>query len=98
MSFNEPSQASCEALTGGSEKTVTLDVVNYLRVDSGINDIVYVKFNWASGDTEVSSTNFDVRIPASGDFEFASRHNNAPRLFNARVLCATSGRVAFWGW
>lgn len=98
MSFLEP-WSLCEAIVSNTAETVTLSgVVNYLRIQNGINAIVWLKFNWVSGDTECSATNFDVRMPAYDSFEFAHDHPTAPKLNNVRVLCATSGRIGFWGW
>jgi len=89
----------CETVVGATAETVTLSgVVNYLRIQNGINDRAWLKFNWNAGDTEVSGTNFDVCISAYGYFEFEHDHPTAPRLFNVRVLCATGGSIGFWGW
>ena len=91
--------SDCEAIVGATAETVTLTgITNYMRIDSAINDLVYIKFNWETGDTEVSATNFDVHLGAYGDFEWIARFSTDPGWFNARVISATSGRVTFMGW
>ena len=96
---NDSFWQECNALTGNTAASVTLDHArNYLRISSAIDDIVYIKFNWATGDTEVSATNFDVLLTSRGSFEFKHEHPSAPKLKNVRVICATSGRLGFMGW
>lgn len=98
MGFHEPDWYVCEAIVGNTAETVDLSIINYLRVQSNINDVVYILFNWITGETEVSATNFVVRLAAYGSFEWKAEHNSAPKLFNVRIISATGGRVAFWGW
>ena len=98
MGYNEPTFQSCEAVTGATAETVELNIKSYLRIDNDIGDTVYIRLNWAAGDTEVSATNFAVAIRPYESFEFKHEHPTSPALFNMRVICATSGRLGLLGW
>lgn len=89
----------CEAIVGATAETITItDLVNYLRIDNGIADELYLKFNWTTGDTEVSATNFDAVLTDYLDLEIIRRSPSFPKIKNVRVICATSGSIAFMGW
>jgi len=89
----------CNAIVGATAETVTITgLVNYLRISSGIADELYLKFNWAVGDTEVSATNFDAVLSNYEFLEIIRRSPSFPKIKNVRVICATGGSIAFWGW
>lgn len=89
----------CNAVVGATAETVAITgLVNYLRIDNGIADELYLKFNWTVGDTEVSATNFDAVLTDYLALEIIRRDPSFPKIKNVRVICATGGSVAFWGW
>jgi hypothetical protein len=99
MGQNDTLSQDCEAVAAATAETVSLDVTNHLLISSGINDQVYIKFNWATGDTEVSASNFDLCLEAYGRWEFRKHEcPSAPTLKNVRVICATLGSISFMGW
>ena len=99
MAQNDTFWQHCEAIANDTAETIAIDsAVNYLRINSGINDLVYVKFNWATGDDEVSATDFDICLSVYGSVELKNEAPSWPRLKNVRVICATGGSIAFLGW
>lgn len=91
----------CEAIGAATAGTITITgVVNYLRITPALGAALYLKFNWAAGDTEVSATNFDVAIMDDiGAFaEFIHRAPSFPKFKNVRVLSAGAGSIGFIGW
>ena len=88
-----------EAITGATAETITITgLVNYLRINNGIADELYLKFNWTTGDTEVSATNFDVALSDYLYLELIRRSPSFPKFQNVRVICATSGSISMMGW
>ncbi|HID65099.1 MAG TPA: hypothetical protein EYP49_20460 [Anaerolineae bacterium] len=91
--------SSCTAITADTAATITLNYVNYFRLENRTGQVLYVLFDWDSGETEPSSTNFHVAINDGEAFELKHEGQfTAPKMRNARVISAGSGRVAFWGW
>lgn len=89
----------CEIIVGATAETITITgLVNYLRIGNGIADELFLKFNWAAGDTEVGATNFDVVLDDYDSLEILHRSPSFPKIKNVRVICATGGSIAFWGW
>ena len=89
----------CEAVIGATAETITItSAINNLRISSGINDIVYLKFNWTVGDTEVSATNFDICLTARGSTELKHEAPTWPKFENVRVICAPGGSIGCMGW
>jgi len=89
----------CEGIMLNTAETIEIDnATNYLRITSGIADEVFIKFNWAAGDTEVSATEFDVVLDDYGYVELKREAPTFPKLENVRVICATSGSLALMGW
>lgn len=92
-------QQVCEQIVGSTAETITITgLVNFLRIGSGIADKVYLKFNWSVGDTEVSSTNFDVVLNNYDALELIHRSPSFPKVRNVRVICATGGYVSLLAW
>ena len=92
-------QQLCEAIVGATAETVTITgLVNYLRISNGIADELFLKFNWAVGDTEVSATNFDAVLDDYEALELIHQSPSFPKIKNVRVVCATGGSVAFLAW
>lgn len=92
-------QQLCEAIVGTTAETITFtEFVNYLRINNGIADELYLKFNWAAGDTEVSATNFDVVLTDYLYLEIIRRAPSFPKFKNMRVICATGGSVGIMAW
>lgn len=89
----------CEQIIGATAETITITgLVNFLRIGNGIADELFLKFNWAVGDTDVSATNFDVVLDDYDSLELIRRSPSFPKFKNVRVICATGGYVAFLGW
>ena len=92
---------TCEAIGAATAETITITgVVNYLRITNVVGAALYLKFDWAAGDTEVSATNYDVALADDvGAFvEFIHRTPTFPKFKNVRVLSAGAGSIAFIGW
>jgi len=89
----------CEPVVLNTAETIAITgVTNYLRISNGIPDEVFIKFNWAVGDTEVSATEFDVVLDDYNYVELKRESPTFPKFKNARVICATSGSLAIMGW
>ena len=91
----------CEIIVGATAETITITgVVNYLRITSALGAALYLKFNWAAGDTEVSATNYDVAISDDiGSFiEIKREAPSFPKFKNVRVISAGAGSIGFIGW
>jgi len=85
---------TCPALTGTVAATIPLAGCDHeLIVSNPIAAIVYLKFNWTTGDAEVSATNFDTLI-------IASNVTRLPviKVTNARALCSGSGSLGIMCW
>jgi hypothetical protein len=82
---------ACPALTGTTAQTVTLGTTHEVVFSNPVAAVVYLKFNWLAGDTEVSATNFDAMIPAGRTL------NLSGAFTNVRMLCASSTSIGVIG-
>jgi hypothetical protein len=88
----------CATLSANTPATIGfVEAEHELVLSNPLATLVYVKFNWMSGDTEVSATNFDTFIPVGSVLNLV-RNSDSPRLSNMRALCATAGNIGVMGW
>lgn len=90
--------STCEAIVANTAETIDLGYTLALLVTNKSGADLYIKFEWAAGDTEVSATNFDACISNSGTMSLTADTPGLPRLYNMRVISTGSGRVAAMGW
>ena len=98
MATNKLTQQTCEAIVATVAETIALNYINYFRITNTSGQALYVKFDWDTGDTEVSATNFDIYLANLDYAEFQARTPTWPKLRNMRVISAGTGRVAVLGW
>ena len=98
MATNKLTQQTCEAVVAATAETIALNYINCFRVTNATGQVLYIKFEWDTGETEVSATNFDVLVANSSTVEFVSRSPTFPRMRNMRVISAGSGSVGIIGW
>ena len=98
MATNKLTQQTCEAIVGTVAETIALDYINYFKITNATGQTLYLKFEWDTGETEVSATNFDFLLTANLAAEFISRSPTFPRMRNVRVISAGSGSVGIIGW
>ena len=78
----------CPALTGTAAATVVLTECDHeVVISNPVAAVLYVKFDWTTGDTEVSATNFDTMVMAASVTRIPGRYTNM------RVLCASSTSI-----
>jgi hypothetical protein len=91
----------CEAIEAATEETIVLvKCKRHLEISHSSASDLFVKFNWTTGDTEVSATNFDVIVGADPRerWVFDATHIHSPQFSNARVISAGAGSVGIVGW
>ena len=88
----------CEAIVASTAETIDLGYTSALLITNKSGADLYIKFEWATGDTEVSATNFDACVSDNGNMSLTADMPGLPRLYNMRVISTSGGRVAAMGW
>lgn len=90
----------CEGVVAATAETITIEqIMVYMRITNATGNTLYVVFDWTTGDTEVSATNFDISLANGTSFEIdRGSKKKTPRIGNLRVISAGSGDVSVWGW
>jgi len=90
---------SCVQLLGTTPQTITPTKATHgLSIDNDTTAKVYVVFNWLTGDTEVSATNFDKVVAAGGSMTIERDGNSLPDIKAYRVLGSATGYLGNLGW
>jgi hypothetical protein len=89
--------SKCEAILANTAETIVItNSKGGIILSNPLSNTVYIKFNWATGDTEVSLTNFDIALFPSRVLDLFG--GDGPVVKNARVICATAGSIGIVGW
>ena len=91
---------SCTQILKDTPKTIEPSKsANGLQVHNDTVGRVYVVLNWASGDTEVSATNFDMALAATGSvYTYRRQMSVDPRITSLRVIGSATGYLGVVGW
>jgi hypothetical protein len=90
----------CAPVVAATPVTITIEQIQvYLRITNATGNVLYIVFDWVTGETEVSATNYDIVLANNAAFELArDNKKRVPKIGNLRVLSAGSGDVSVWGW
>lgn len=91
----------CEGTVAATAETITIpNWWSHLEIRHTGAQALYIVFDWETGDTEVSATNFDVFLGGSSDRPFIASYSTrvGPIFANARVISAANDLVSIIGW
>ena len=93
--------AVIEGFAAGVAETVTIpNWRGQLQIRHSGAQVLYVLFDWETGDTEVSATNFHIWLPGNSNYPFVTTHSPrvGPEWRSVRILSAALGTISIVGW